>query len=272
MVHFEELQLRDVATLGCGTFGRVDLAWSEAKQEYYAVKKFNIHEVVQQNRAEYVKREKELLLMSSCPFVVELICTGMDRINLSLVVEFVHGGELSDYLNDMNDVPFFSYDCYLWIFSDYIICGTAEYIAPEVIMKKGYGIAVDWWSLGVLIFELLHGQPPFYGDSTDEVFEAIRQGDISFPDDLDVSARDLISLLLDRDPSRRAVDICAQKWFADVDWEKARNLSVQPPLIPAPFEVTDLSPLSGDDDKEASAQRERDHFTDWCEFTSEILH
>ncbi|KAK6011539.1 hypothetical protein OSTOST_23369, partial [Ostertagia ostertagi] len=70
----------------------------------------------------------------------------------------------------------------------YTICGTAEYIAPEVIMKKGYGIAVDWWSLGVLIFELLHGQPPFYGDSTDEVFEAIRQGDISFPDDLDVSA------------------------------------------------------------------------------------
>ncbi|KAK6012398.1 kinase domain protein, partial [Ostertagia ostertagi] len=188
MVHFEELQLRDVATLGCGTFGRVDLAWSEAKQEYYAVKKFNIHEVVQRNRAEYVKREKELLLMSSCPFVVELICTGMDRINLSLVVEFVHGGELSDYLNDMNEedlqtaVRFYSVEivCALQhihskniVYRDlkpenlllsktghvkiadfglakllrgktYTICGTAEYIAPEVIMKKGYGIAVDW--------------------------------------------------------------------------------------------------------------------------------
>ncbi|KAK5964380.1 Protein kinase domain-containing protein [Trichostrongylus colubriformis] len=72
MVLCEDLQLKEVATLGCGTFGRVDLTWSEAKQVYYAVKKFNIHEVVQQNRVEYVKREKQLLLMTSCPFVVKL--------------------------------------------------------------------------------------------------------------------------------------------------------------------------------------------------------
>nr|CDJ85336.1 Serine threonine protein kinase-related domain containing protein [Haemonchus contortus] len=313
MVTYEELQLRNVATLGCGTFGRVELAWSEAKQEYYAVKKFNIHEVVQQNRMEYVKREKQLLLMSSCSFVVELVCTGMDRVNLSLVMEFIHGGELSDYLNDMSEedlraaVHFYSVEivCALQhlhsksiVYRDlkpenllltknghvkiadfglakllkgktYTICGTAEYIAPEVILKKGYGIAVDWWSLGVLIFEFLCGRPPFCGETTEQVFEAIRQCNITFPDQMDAYARELILTLLDRDPSKRGVDICNQKWFGDVDWDKARKLSIQPPLIPAPFDVTDFSPLSEDVDKEASAQRERDHFADWCEMKTE---
>ncbi|KAK5969414.1 Pkinase-domain-containing protein [Trichostrongylus colubriformis] len=154
----------------------------------------------------------------------------------------------------------------------YTICGTAEYIAPEVILKKGYGIAVDWWSLGVLIFELLCGQPPFHGDSTEMVFEAIRQDSFTFPEGFDLSTRDLIALLLERDPSKRAVDICSQKWFADVDWEKARTLSLQPPLIPAPFDVTDLSPLTECECQEVSAQRERDHFFDWCETTSEAIH
>ncbi|VDL83204.1 unnamed protein product [Nippostrongylus brasiliensis] len=206
MVAYEELLIKDVSSLGSGTFGHVDLAWSDAKHEYFAQKKFNINDVdffvVQENRVEYVKREKDVLQLCSSPFIVKLICTGMDKFSLFLVMEFAHGGELRDYLYDMSEkelleaVRFYvtevvcalkhihsksvNYSTYVNQFNHsievyrdlkpenlllskeghvkltdfglakvlkgktYTICGTAEYIAPEVFLRKGYGVDVDW--------------------------------------------------------------------------------------------------------------------------------
>ncbi|WKY01168.1 hypothetical protein Q1695_015291 [Nippostrongylus brasiliensis] len=306
MVAYEELLIKDVSSLGSGTFGHVDLAWSDAKHEYFAQKKFNINDVVQENRVEYVKREKDVLQLCSSPFIVKLICTGMDKFSLFLVMEFAHGGELRDYLYDMSEkelleaVRFYVTEvvCALKhihsksvVYRDlkpenlllskeghvkltdfglakvlkgktYTICGTAEYIAPEVFLRKGYGVDVDWWSLGVLIFELLNGSPPFTGDSEEAVIEAVKQHSISYPSSFDKSTRELIESLISNDPARRGENISNRSWFATVDWGKAGNFGVQPPIVPASLDVSSLSPPSIDRGTE-SPQRARDLFEDW---------
>ncbi|KJH43265.1 kinase domain protein [Dictyocaulus viviparus] len=308
MLSFTSLKLRDVATIGSGSFGRVDLAWSDVEEQYYAVKKYNIHETVEESRVEYVKREKELLSIISSPFIVQLICTHMDKTNLYIVMEFVHGGELINYLDDITDevlnntARFYSMEIICALqhihskniayrdlkpenllltqnghikLSDfglakrikgktYTICGTIEYIAPEVFMKKGYDVNVDWWSLGVLIFELFTGNPPFCGDNN-ELIDAICKASVDIPESVPDSVRRLILSLLNRDPSQRALNITNQKWFDNIDWDEVRCLAIQPPIIPSEFDVNEMAPVVKITDAVDSVQRERDLFADWDE-------
>ncbi|GAB5589873.1 Cytochrome c oxidase subunit 1 [Umbelopsis nana] len=119
------------------------------------------------------------------------------------------------------------------------LCGTPEYLAPEIITSKGHSKAVDWWALGILIFEMLAGYPPFFDDNPFGIYEKILAGKLRFPSHFDPTAKDLVKKLLTADRSKRlgnlkggADDIKKHKWFRGVDWQGLLNKTVQAPIVP----------------------------------------
>jgi protein kinase X len=115
------------------------------------------------------------------------------------------------------------------------ICGTPEYMAPEVFLSKGHSKAVDWWALGVLIYEMLCGGSPFVGADLTP-FNKVLEGHVTFPKHFDPQAVDLISKLLSISSAGRlgnlrggAADVMEHPWFAGLDWSSIEAKLVAPP-------------------------------------------
>ncbi|XP_065068063.1 serine/threonine-protein kinase N2-like isoform X2 [Rhopilema esculentum] len=127
-------------------------------------------------------------------------------------------------------------------------CGTPEFLAPEVLTETSYTRAVDWWGLGVLIFEMLVGESPFPGDDEEEVFDSIVNDEVRYPRFLSNEAIALMRRLLRKNPDRRlgssprdAEDIKKQPFFRDLRWDDLLNRRVKPPFKPKVKHAEDVS-------------------------------
>ncbi|KAK6531657.1 hypothetical protein TWF694_002834 [Orbilia ellipsospora] len=126
-------------------------------------------------------------------------------------------------------------------------CGTTEYLAPEVLLDElGYTKMVDFWSLGVLVFEMCCGWSPFFAEDTQQMYKNIAFGKVRFPKDaLSLEGRNFVKGLLNRNPKHRlgaqrdAAELKEHPFFADVDWEALKQKKSIPPFKPSLKSETD---------------------------------
>uniref|UniRef100_A0A0A9WH43 protein kinase C n=1 Tax=Lygus hesperus TaxID=30085 RepID=A0A0A9WH43_LYGHE len=127
-------------------------------------------------------------------------------------------------------------------------CGTPEFLAPEVLTETSYTRAVDWWGLGVLIFEMLVGESPFPGDDEEEVFDSIVNDEVRYPRFLTLEAIAIMRRLLRKNPERRlgssekdADDVKKQAFFRSINWDELLMRRVRPPFVPTVSSTEDVS-------------------------------
>ncbi|XP_066436457.1 serine/threonine-protein kinase N3 isoform X2 [Eleutherodactylus coqui] len=167
-------------------------------------------------------------------------------------------------------------------------CGTPEFLAPEVLTDTSYTYAVDWWGLGVLIYEMLVGECPFPGDDEEEVFDSIVNEEVHYPRFLSLEAINIIRKLLRKTPERRlgagvgdGEEIKTQPFYQELNWESLYARKLQPPFVPAlndPFDVrhfdeefTGQKPvLSPSDDPRSLTAADHILFQDF-DFVSDLL-
>ncbi|XP_075975005.1 ribosomal protein S6 kinase II isoform X1 [Anticarsia gemmatalis] len=122
----------------------------------------------------------------------------------------------------------------------YSFCGTVEYMAPEVVNRKGHTFAADWWSFGVLMFEMLTGNLPFHGSTRHETMTQILKAKLGMPSNLSEEAQSLLRALFKRNPQNRLgagpngiEDIKKHEFFASIEWDALYRKEVVPPFRPA---------------------------------------
>ena len=127
-------------------------------------------------------------------------------------------------------------------------CGTPEYLAPEIITMEGHDKSADWWSFGILLFEMLCGLPPFYMENLDKMYETIKTCPVKFPKRISLSedAKDIIKKLLDKNPQKRLgsqkglEEIKNHPFFQGIDFDLILQKKVKPPFLPQLTNETDV--------------------------------
>ncbi|XP_070492020.1 ribosomal protein S6 kinase beta-2 [Chironomus tepperi] len=127
-------------------------------------------------------------------------------------------------------------------------CGTIEYMAPEILTRSGHGKAVDWWSLGALMYDMLTGNPPFSAENRKKTIETILKGKLNLPAYLTPDARDLIRRLMKRQVSQRlgsgagdGLEVRSHPFFKNVNWKDVFERRLEPPIKPVLRSEDDVS-------------------------------
>jgi len=256
-----------------------------------AIKKFQIVELGQQ---EHIVNEKNVMLLLSHPFLVNLRATYKDKYKVYFLLDVCLGGELFsilrknrcfneatsrfytacvveafDYMHGINVIYrdlkpenlVLDDKGYLKVTDfgfakqitgkTYTLCGTPDYLAPEIVIGQGHGKAVDWWTLGILIYEMLASFPPFFDDETLQTYRKIVKGKVKFPRFFTKPSRDIIKGFLKVKPTKRlgiqgmgdVSRIRNHEWFVanDFNWDNLRNFKAKPPIRPKVKSIDDIS-------------------------------
>uniref|UniRef100_A0A3B4BC16 Non-specific serine/threonine protein kinase n=1 Tax=Periophthalmus magnuspinnatus TaxID=409849 RepID=A0A3B4BC16_9GOBI len=226
----------------------------------------------------HTRAEREILETVRHPFIVDLLYAFQTGGKLYLILECLSGGELFMQL-EKEEKGFVKSHCFIltemnknlilckhdyWHIKltdfglckesihdgsvTHTFCGTIEYMAPEILTRLGHNRAVDWWSLGALMYDMMTGSPPFTAENRKKTIDKILKCKINLPPYLTIDARDLLKKLLKKSPAQRlgsskadCADIQKHPFFRHINWDDLLSKKVEPPYKPQLHSEEDVS-------------------------------
>uniref|UniRef100_A0A8C6PFE3 non-specific serine/threonine protein kinase n=1 Tax=Nothobranchius furzeri TaxID=105023 RepID=A0A8C6PFE3_NOTFU len=244
MIDFDYLKL-----LGKGTFGKVILVKEKATGMYYAMKILRKEVIIAKDEVAHTVTESRVLQNTRHPFLTTLKYAFQTNDRLCFVMEYANGGELFFHLS--RDRVFTEdrarfYGAEIVSALEYLHSRNVVYRDLKVLEDNDYGRAVDWWGLGVVMYEMMCGRLPFYNQDHERLFELILMEEIRFPKSLAPEGKALLAGLLKKDPKQRlgggpddAKEVMTHKFFTPINWQDVIEKKLIPPFKPQVTSETD---------------------------------